>query len=168
MKKMTEKCLSEAFAGESMAHMKYHVFSNVAEKEGFKNVSRLFRAISFAEEVHASKYAKHLGHVGDTVKNLEAALNGERFEVEEMYPAYVKVAEHQGEGEAKASMEMAMNVEKVHAELYEKALNEVKAGKDISEDPIYVCPGCGWTYHGSDVPERCPLCGKPREEFVKF
>jgi len=84
MKKMTEKSLSEAFAGESMAHMKYLIFSEVAENEGFRNVSRLFKAIAFAEFVHAKNHARNLGYINNTSENLQTGINGENFEITEM------------------------------------------------------------------------------------
>jgi rubrerythrin len=97
MKKMTETNLWAAFAGESQAHMKYLVFAKKAEDEGKPNVARLFRAISFAEQVHAANHLKTLDEVGNTTENLQAAIDGENFEVDEMYPAYDAVAKLQEE-----------------------------------------------------------------------
>jgi len=97
MRKMTEKNLADSFAGESMAHMKYLIYSEVAEKEGFPNVARLFKAIAYAEQVHATNHARNLGYIKGTSENLQAGIEGETFEVEEMYPAYKAVAELQGE-----------------------------------------------------------------------
>ncbi|MEM3452285.1 MAG: rubrerythrin family protein, partial [Candidatus Hadarchaeum sp.] len=82
MRKMTEKNLKEAFAGESQAHMKYAIFAEKAEEDGLKNVARLFRAISFAELVHAKNHLKALGQIGDSVDNLQTAIDGETYEVE--------------------------------------------------------------------------------------
>ena len=93
MRKMTEKDLQDAFGGESMAHMKYLAFSDVAEKEGYSNVSRLFNAIAYAEQVHATNHARNLGILKKTADNLDAAIEGETYEVEEMYPAFDAVAE---------------------------------------------------------------------------
>ena len=61
MKQMTEKNLRDAFAGESQAHMRYLIYARKAEEEGKPNIARLFRAISFAEQVHAANHLKTLG-----------------------------------------------------------------------------------------------------------
>ena len=104
MKEMTKKSLSEAFAGESMAHMKYLAFSEIAEKEGYKEVARLFKAISYAEQVHATNHARNLGYINSTAENLGTGISGENFEVNEMYPAYDAIAKLQGEKGAEKSI----------------------------------------------------------------
>ena len=107
MKKMTDKNIGDAFAGESKAHMKYLIFARKAEEENKPNIARLFRAVSFAEQVHATGHFKVLGNLGDTVENLQSAVDGENFEVEEMYPAYLAVAELQAETSARRSADWA-------------------------------------------------------------
>lgn len=167
MRKMTEKDLQEAFGGESMAHMKYLAFSNIAEKEGYSNVSRLFNAIAYAEQVHATNHAKNLGILKKTADNLDAAIEGETYEVEEMYPAFDAVAKLQGEKGAQRSIHYALEAEKIHAELYKKAKEEVQKGKDIEIAEVYICLVCGYTHIG-EPPERCPVCNAPRDKFKKF
>jgi hypothetical protein len=92
-KRLTETNLKDALAGESQAHIKYLTFADKAEEEGYDNVARLFRAASFSEQVHASKHLKVLSGIGSTAENLGAAVGGEGFEIEEMYPAYLEVKE---------------------------------------------------------------------------
>lgn len=167
MREMTRHNLSEAYAGESQAHMRYQIFADVAEKEGKPNIARLFRAISYAELVHATNHYKTLGEVGNTVKNLEKAIEGETFEVEEMYPAYNAVAELQEESGAKKSIHYAIEAEKIHAKLYTEAKEAALKGEDIKISKVYICPVCGYT--SVDVlPEKCPVCGVPGEKFVAF
>ncbi|MGQ9617982.1 MAG: rubrerythrin family protein [Candidatus Aminicenantia bacterium] len=168
MRKMTEKSLSEAFAGESMAHMKYLIFSEVAEKEGFHNVSRLFKAIAFAEFVHAKNHAKNLEYVKDTSENLQTGINGENFEITEMYPAYNAIAELQEEKGAKLSIHYAIEAERIHEQLYKIAKESVDAKKDLEMKKIHICPVCGYTYMGEEPPEKCPVCGESKDKFVKF
>ena len=167
MKKMSEKVLNEAFSGESMAHMKYLAFAEIAEKEGFKNVSRLFRAIAYAEQVHATNHAKVLGYIKKTEENLQAAIDGENYEVEEMYPSFDAIANLQGENEAHRSIHYAIEAEKIHSRLYSEAKEKVKSGKDIEIDEIYICPVCGYTHIGKP-PQTCPVCNIPSEKFKKF
>jgi len=129
---MTREALMSAFCGESMAGARYQIFADVAESEGFPNVARLFRAVAFSERVHARNHYRLLSELnedakvsagapfgpGSTSKNLELAIRGERFEVEEMYPAYLAVARSQGEEAAALSFAWALEAEKVHASLF--------------------------------------------------
>jgi len=167
MHKMTQANLEAAFAGESQAHTRYLIFADRAEREGFPNVARLFRAISYAEQMHANNHFKTLGKVGETLANLEAAIGGETYEVEEMYPAFEAVAELQEERAAVRSNRWALEAERVHAGLYEMARQAVLAGVDTKVGKVQVCGVCGWTVEG-EPPERCPLCGAKREKFTAF
>jgi rubrerythrin len=167
MKKMTDRNLRDAFAGESQAHMRYLAFAKRAEEENRPNIARLFRAISFAEQVHATGHLKTLGEIGGTAENLQAAIDGENFEVEEMYPAYDAVAKLQGEKEAIRSIHFAIEAEKIHAAMVTEAKQAVKAGRDADLGVLRICPVCGYTVEG-DAPESCPVCGAPRAKFVSF
>jgi rubrerythrin len=164
---MTRTNLQGAFAGESQAHMKYAVFADVAEREKLPNVARLFRAASFAEQAHATNHLRALGGVSKTLANLETAFAGETFEIAEMYPAYIAVAEMQEEKRARGSMEDALTAEKVHAQLYATAKEAVAAGKDVELKPIQVCSVCGYTMEG-EAPDKCPVCGSLRKFFKEF
>jgi rubrerythrin len=167
MKKMTDKNLHDAFAGESQAHMKYLIFAKRAEEENKPNVARLFRAISFAEQIHATGHFKALGELDSTAENLQTAIEGENFEVEEMYPAYDAVAKLQGEKDAIRSIHFAIEAEKIHAAMYMEAKQAVKEGKDAELGSVYICPVCGYTVEGN-APDSCPVCGVPKSKFVKF
>ncbi|HIP99327.1 TPA: rubrerythrin family protein [Candidatus Bipolaricaulota bacterium] len=167
MREMTEGNLKAAFAGESQAHMRYLIFAEVAETEGKPNIARLFRAIAYAEQVHAQNHLRELAGVKDTPGNLEEAIAGETFEVEEMYPAYDAVADLQGEKGAKRSIHYALEAEKIHAEMYRKAKEAAAAGRDIDLPTVYICPVCGYTVEG-EAPEYCPVCGATRDKFKSF
>ncbi len=167
MSEMTKDNLKAAFAGESQAHMKYLAFSIRAEEEGRPHIARLFRAISHAERVHALNHLKELEGVGDTAANLGAAMAGESFEVDEMYPAYLAVAEEQGEKGAKRSMTYAMEAEKLHADMYSNAKRAAEAGEDWNIETVYVCPVCGFTYIGEPA-DRCPVCNARSKRFKAF
>lgn len=168
MKKMTEEFIKNAFAGESMAHMKYLNFATKAEKEGFPNVARLFRGIAYAEEVHASNHFRMvLKEVKSTSENLEAAKGGEDFEINEMYAAYKVVAELQEEKTALKSINFALEAEKIHSSMYGDAKDKVDSGKDIELTTLYICPVCGWTSEQAEDPDKCPVCGFIGE-YAKF
>jgi rubrerythrin len=164
---MTEENLNNAYAGESMAHMRYLIYADVAEKEGKRNIARLFRAIAYAEEVHATNHYRELGMIKTTSENLQVATDGETFEVEEMYVVYNKVAEFQGEKGAVRSTHYALEAEKIHAEMYADAKLKADAGQDIEIGDIHICPVCGYT-GVDDPPDFCPVCGAKKEQFKLF
>ncbi|MDO8746919.1 MAG: rubrerythrin family protein, partial [Thermodesulfovibrionales bacterium] len=132
----TEKNLKEAFAGESQANRKYLAFAKKAEDEGFKQIARLFRAAAEAETVHAHNHLRELGGIKSTKENLEEAINGESYEFQKMYPQMIKDAEVEGIKGALRSFKFANKVEKIHAEFYNKALENI--GKNLVVD-YYVC-----------------------------
>ncbi|MBN1642535.1 MAG: rubrerythrin family protein [Anaerolineae bacterium] len=167
MHAMTKANLQDAFAGESQAHMKYLAFAAQAEADGLPEVARLFRAISYAEQVHAINHLKELQGIGTTADNLESAAGGENFENTEMYPAYDAVAHLQGERGALVSIHYALEAEKIHEVMYRSAKAQVEAGADIASQPVYICPVCGYTVIG-EPPEKCPVSRTDRSRFVKF
>ncbi|HAL60889.1 MAG TPA: rubrerythrin [Chloroflexi bacterium] len=164
---MTESNLKSAFAGESQAHMRYLIFADRAEKEGYANLARLFRAIAYAEQVHATNHYKELGGINTSVENLQAAIDGETHEVNEMYPAYRAVAELEEEKGAIRSTSWALEAEKIHAQMYKEAEGAVEKGVDPELGAIYICQVCGHTAEG-EPPEKCPVCGAKRQKYVKF
>jgi rubrerythrin len=167
MREMTNRNLRDAFAGESQAHLRYQVFADLAERERLANVTRLFRAAAFAERMHATNHLRALGGAGKTLQNLEIALAGETFEVNEMYPAYIEVATMQEEKRAAGSMGDAFQAEKIHAQLYTKAKEAVAAGGDVELGKVWVCDVCGYTLEG-EAPDRCPVCNSVRSHFQEF
>lgn len=181
MNAMTAENLRSAFGGESQAHMRYRIWADKAKKDGFPTVARLFMATSDAEEVHATLHFKALKDVaGDflvasgagfglstTSDNLQGAINGELHEVNQMYPAYIAVAEMQGEKTAVSAMRFAIEAEKVHADLFTKAKEAVDAGNDLEAKVVELCPVCGYiTLTGEE--DNCPLCKAKKELFVTY
>ena len=161
----TQENLAVAFAGESQANRKYLAFARQAEKEGYGQIARLFRAAADAETIHAHAHLANMGGVGTTVQNLEAAVAGETYEFTEMYPPMVAQAEAEGH-RARKMLDFASRAEKVHAGLFRQALEALRAGKDLSAMEVYLCPVCGDLEFGVP-PERCPICGAPAAKFVK-
>jgi len=160
----SEKHLQDAFAGESQANRKYLAFAKQAEKEGHAQAAKLFRAAAAAETVHAHAHLKELGGIKSTKENLEAAINGETFEFQEMYPQMIKDAEEEGNKGALRSFTYANKVEKIHAALYKKVLENL--GDNAAVD-YYVCDVCGYTAEG-EAPDACPVCGAKHSAFKKI
>ena len=157
--------LMAAFAGESQANRKYLAFAKKADEDGFAQVAKLFRAAAAAETVHAHNHFRAAGEVKTTEENLKTAIAGEHYENSEMYPAFLKDAEAEGDKRALRSFNYANEVEKVHEQLYKDALASL--GKPGETYDYYICPVCGYT-HARTAPEVCPVCGAPAERFEKI
>jgi len=164
---MTEGNLKDAFAGESQASQKYLAFAAAADAEGYPNVGRLFRAVAYAESMHARNHLSVLGGIGSTVDNLKAAWGGETFEIDEMYPAYDAIAKLQGAAQARTSIRYAATAERDHQTIYDSTAKGLGAGNDLGDAPIRVCPICGHTVIG-DAPDECPVCGTAGQYFDAF
>jgi len=159
----SEQHLKEAFAGESQANRKYLAFAKKADAEGHAQVARLFRAAARAETVHAHAHLRALGGIGATAANLEEAIGGETHEFTSMYPEMIKDAEAEDNKAARRSFEYANAVEKIHAALYQKALDSLGSNE---ETEYHVCDVCGNTVEG-EPPEKCPICGAGKKAFQK-
>jgi rubrerythrin len=156
--------LQVAFAGESQANRRYLFFADKAEKEGHLAIARLFRATAEAETVHARNHLEALGEIGSTTDNLKTAISGESYEFSEMYPGFIEQAKSEGNKGAETSFIFANKVEQIHHSLFQKTLENLEAGQKIKDEPYFVCQRCGYTVAGA-APDRCPICGAPREKF---
>jgi len=161
----TEEFLKEAFAGESQANRKYLAFAAKAEQDGFPQVARLFRAAAEAETIHAHNHLRALKGIRSTKENLEEAIAGETHEFMKMYPEMIETAKAEAQKAAERTFSYANEVEKIHAEHYQKALANLGGPKE--EFPYYVCPICGYTAD-KNAPALCPVCGAKGELFKKI
>ncbi|MFC2020412.1 rubrerythrin family protein [Chloroflexota bacterium] len=157
----TNDNLGFVFAGESQANRKYLFFAEKADEEGQKRIARLFRATADAETVHARNHLKVMEGIKSTRENLLTGINGENHEFTEMYPAFIKLAETEGEKKAASSFELANKVEQIHHGLYQDALDRLEKSESMELKTFYVCQYCGNTVEG-DAPEKCPVCGVER------
>ncbi|MCC6347427.1 MAG: rubrerythrin family protein [Nitrospirales bacterium] len=160
----SEQNLQEAFAGESQANRKYLAFAKKAEEEGYHQTAKLFRAAAAAETVHAHNHLKEMAGVGKTRENLEAALNGEVHEFQNMYPRMIREAEEENNKCALRTFTFANEVEKVHAGLFRKAIETL--GQEAGVE-YHVCQVCGNTVEG-EPPDTCPVCGAKKQMFRKI
>lgn len=162
----TDENLKAAFAGESQANRLYLAFAKKAEEEGFTQISKLFKAAAEAETVHALNHIRITGQVKSTLENLGTAVTGETYEFKKMYPEFIAEAKKEGNKQAAYSFDLANKVEQIHAGLYQKAIDALKNKKELAKVDYYVCSVCGNTVEGS-APEKCPICGSPKEKFFK-
>lgn len=159
--------LKAAFAGESQANRRYATFAKKADDEGFKQVAKLFRAASEAEAVHAYNHMRRTGELKSTAENVAAAISGETYEFEKMYPEFLATAKQEKDERATWSFDVARQVEQIHAGLYSKAAEALKNKQDLASIDYYVCNVCGNTVEG-EAPNTCPICGAPKKAFIKI
>ena len=159
----SEKDLLTAFAGESQANRKYLAFAKQADKEGYPQVAKLFRAAAEAETVHAHNHLRTLAGVKGTADNLKEAISGETHEFKEMYPEMIKHAQEEKLKAAELTFNFANEVEKVHAALYQHALDNLE---NLKEADYYVCSVCGYTCE-NEAPDKCPVCNAKASAFFK-
>ena len=163
----TEQNLKEAFAGESQARNKYTYFASVAKKEGYEQIADIFLKTADNEKEHAKMWFKELGELNDTIKNLDAAANGENYEWTDMYENFAKVADEEGFHELAEKFRGVAAIEKRHEERYRALLHNVETKQvfERSEVKIWECRNCGHIVVGTKAPEICPVCSHPKAYY---
>jgi len=156
--------LKDAFTGGSQANRKYLAFAKKAGREGFFKTALLFKATAEAENDHAHARLGDLSCIGETVEKLKAATSGETDEFISMYPKTILPAISEGGKVAEQLFRFANEVEKIHAQLYQKALDNIDHPQDV--DCYYVCSACGNTVE-NEVPDSCSICGAQSKAFSK-
>ncbi|TAK96991.1 rubrerythrin family protein [Patescibacteria group bacterium] len=163
----TQENLMTAFAGESQANRKYLAFAKKAEAEGKPGLAKLFRAAAEGETVHALNYLLIGGKIGSSLENVQGAIQGETYEINEMYPGFVEQANTENNAGAAMKMGSALKVEQVHQQLFKAAEVALATEGDIELKEYFVCGVCGYPAEG-EAPEKCPICGAPREKFTRL
>ncbi|HVC45723.1 MAG TPA: ferritin family protein [Terracidiphilus sp.] len=177
----TSKNLLAAYQNELNAQASYKAFASKADEEGFGGLGSLFRATARAEQIHSNNQARALRQsggearadvvpmpVGATLDNLKAALKGETYEIEVMYPKFAEQASAHIHAQATRTFTQAMEAEKTHAELFANAIAQIESRQAASwvstARDFHVCPMCAFTSE-QKVDSNCPVCGYPAERF---
>jgi rubrerythrin len=171
--------LQTAFNGESNAHARYLAFAERANAEGYAQVASLFRAAARAEEIHAANHAAVIKKLGGTPKadvkkpevkataeNVKAAVAGESYERDTMYPEFIKEARASKNRDAIRTFNFALAAEAEHAKLYQASLDGLVSLKGSKAKDYFVCKECGYTVAKVDF-EKCPTCFNPAGEFYQ-
>ncbi len=163
----TQENLMAAFAGESQARNMYTYFAKVARKEGYHYIAKIFEETAINEMRHAKDEFVLAGKLGDTVANLQEAIDGEHYETTTMYPEFAEAAQAEGNKEAAILFRMIARVEAEHRDRYKKLLEMVKNGTVFKrEKPIrWKCAVCGYIHEGTEPPGKCPCCKHPKEYY---
>lgn len=163
----TDENLQEAFAGESQANRRYLFFADKADKEGYTQIARLFRAAAEAETVHARNHFDAMDGVGSTKANLNAGVIGEHQEFTGMYPPFIEQAKEDKYQRAVTTFDWANKVEEIHYNYFQAALKALDSGETMRDEPYFVCQRCGNTVEG-EAPDKCPICGASKSTFKKI
>ncbi|MHA1770340.1 MAG: rubrerythrin [Candidatus Thorarchaeota archaeon] len=181
----TEKNLLTAFAGESQARNRYTYWASIAKKEGYVQISKVFEETAAQEKEHAERFFKLLregnaaseveiaaafptGPMGSTLENLRAAAEGERYEHEEMYPGFAKIAEEEGFKKIAVIFRSVAVAEQWHKERYTILADNIEQDRVFRrKNKIkWRCQNCGYIHVGEQPPERCPACDHPKSYFM--
>ncbi len=176
----TEKNLLKSFAGESQARNRYTFFSSVAKKEGYEQISAIFKETADNEKEHAEIFFKHLeggdleinatypaGKIGTTKENLLASAEGEKEEWSIIYPEFEKVAREEGFEDVADSFKEIAEVEAQHENRYRKLLENVEGNAVFKKENVvkWKCRNCGYIHEGTDAPDICPACKHPKSYY---
>ena len=182
----TVENLTKAFVGESIARNRDSMYASIAKKEGYEQIAEIFRLTSDQEKEHASQLYKMLVALqaenkfdsvkietevpilrSTTIENLKAAISGENYEHEEMYPEFAKVADEEGLPDVAARLRAIAVAEVHHEERYKKILASLEAGEIFKKKEAvwWVCRECGYMHFGTEAPEICPSCDHARSYY---
>ena len=165
----TEKNLMTAFTVEVGAHAKYQYFSERAKKDGYEQISEIFKYTSENELQHAKLWFKELGLLNDTLENLKVAASGENFEWTEMYKEFAEVADEEGFTNIASLFRGVADIEKHHELRYNALINNIENNEVFSKqnEVVWECRNCGQIHYGNEAPTICPVC-KHKQSYYQI
>ena len=176
----TEQNLLKAFAGESQARNRYEMFAKIAKKEGYVQISEIFKETARNEFAHAKRFFRFLeggpveitamypaGVEGTTAENLKAAAEGENEEHTILYPEFAQIAKEEGFPEIGAAFKAIASVEVAHEKRYLELLANIEANRVFKRENkvMWKCHECGYLHEGFEPPKVCPSCKHPQDYF---
>ncbi|MGD9033066.1 MAG: rubrerythrin family protein [Desulfobacteraceae bacterium] len=164
MDEKIRETLHKAYTGEAKAALRLKIFAKKAEEEGYAQVAKLFRVIAFSEEIHGARALRVLQEIGSTEDNLKDSFESETKVAQVAYENFIQQALALGENQAAEHFTQSRDVEEGHANLYKSALNDLMEDRTTT---YYICSVCGYISDGV-LPEECPVCGAPKDQFVHF
>jgi rubrerythrin len=179
--------LAKAFVGESQARNRYTTYAKIAKKEGFEQISENFSLTADQETEHAKWLMRMINElkgenseldnlevetevstiVGDTKENLKAAIAGETFEFNSMYPYFADIAEEEGLNEIANRLRAIAEAESNHESRFKKFLDNLEKDKVFKKDEeaTWQCRKCGYRHTNKEAVKECPSCGHPQAYF---
>jgi len=178
----TTENLKAGIKGETTASAKYAAFAQKAREEGCDTIAKLFDAASKSESIHAANHVKVLEALGEkmdefkpefevktTAENLQAAIDGESYEIATMYPQFITDAKTEKVDKAVKSFTWAFDTEKKHQQFYAKALEALKLNSEKNLPIEFaVCPVCGNTYDKANMDAKCAFCQTDSGKYISI
>ncbi|MDY3745738.1 MAG: ferritin family protein [Schaedlerella sp.] len=161
---MLKESLEKTVISELMAHLKYLMLADRAERRGMERISNLFKALAASEYHHARNFYSVIQNRTPFRESAEAFIPVEEFEYQYFYKMMEEYAVKEHAPLTKQAFLGAAAAEKVHAEL----LKEASAIEKFDKETVFVCPICGYVMAGDQIPDRCPVCGGPKRQFEVF
>jgi rubrerythrin len=163
----TQDNITAAFTGESMARNKYAYYAEMARKEGYHYIAKIFEETAENEKYHALEELKLLYGERSTAQNLKEAVGAEHHESTEMYPRFAREAEVEGNRPAEILFTQISKIEKEHRARFAKLLAMVESGTVFKREHRikWKCSICGYVVEGHEPPNRCPYCKRPKEYY---
>lgn len=152
------------YEGEAKAALRLKLFAKQADKEDLPQIAKLFRVIAFSEEIHGERALRMLREIKDTEQNLKDSFDSEFAVAGVAYDQFLKIAAEVRDTASSLIFSHSRDVEDIHASLYKKAMSHLLEEKDTT---YYVCRVCGYVADNS-LPDVCPVCSAPKEQFVQF
>jgi rubrerythrin len=154
----------QAYTGESKASLRLKLFAEKAQEEGYPQMAKLFRVISFSEELHGKRALKLLREIRSTQENLAESFESETRVAGVAYDKFIRYAEEAKDRPASLYFSQSKDVEEIHAKLYKEAMDHMLEDRKTT---YYVCEVCGYVSDGV-LPEVCPVCDAKKDRFVTF
>lgn len=164
----TEKNLQTAFTGESQASIKYGYYASKAKKEGYNQISNIFKETSRNEKEHAKIWFKLLHDgIASTPENLKDAAAGENYEWTDMYKEFEEVAKKEGFTKIAYLFKAIGQIEKEHEARYLQLLENLENDTVFKkgEQVYWICQNCGHIHYGKTAPKICAVCEHPQSYF---
>jgi rubrerythrin len=154
----------KVYEAEAKAALRLKIFAKKAEQEELPQMAKLFRVISFSEEIHGERALRMLREIKDTETNLKESFQSETSVAGVAYEGFLELAENIGDATSLMILSNSRDVEEGHAKLYKLAINHMIGERETT---YYVCQVCGYVADGG-CPEACPVCSAPKDQFVDF
>lgn len=179
--------LAKAFVGESQARNRYTLYAKVAKEEGYEEIAANFSLTSDQEAEHAKWLMTMIVEIkggnrdeikidanvpvvlGNTIDNLKAAIAGENYEYEKMYPEFAEIADSEGFAQVAYRLRAIAKAEENHEDRYKRFLDTLENGMVFKgdEEVVWVCRQCGYMHRGKSPVGKCPSCGHPQGFFER-
>ena len=158
-----DNILETDFGAQSKTSIRYFAYASIAEKEGYRQVARLFKALAEAEKVQAINTLKIIGELDDSSNNLSWSIDNKTHDYTQRYPTFIEQADREGNPGASTSFRNVIKTSKAKIRLLNEALNNLGRNKDFD---YWVCGACGFIDTG-EMPVSCKNCSASRENFTR-